>query len=415
MVRGLTGWMAYIYVAAVLFNLVANGWATVERAQRGQWRAVGGVLAHVGIGLMMLAFLTTGWLGQKQKVRLAQDEPTEVLGYTLTFRGVEKPTPTARDAMVVEVTNPRGRNFVLKPRMWVNQKSNQLIANPDIRSFLTSDLYLAPVEFDPREEPAPSGRLMLAKDQPQQFKDWNLTFRGFDLSRQNAVPGALTVGVVVDVERPGEEVAKLEPSIISMSNGSVEPVAVDIPGVPGARLRATGMSVDQGMVRVGVLGLGGGIGRTAVMHKGETLAYENLKIKFDDFDMSEFDPEAGKIHFGVVFVVEHDGRSVEVVPTYKGGRSGEPTRTPATVPGTGGVTLSVGQIDAEGGSVQLQVYDPSLAVQGPTPASLVIDLSTKPLIALVWVGTILVVIGISMAIFLRRRDIASIPLSDRAS
>jgi cytochrome c-type biogenesis protein CcmF len=314
--------------------------------------------------------------------------------------------------MVVEVTNPRGRNFVLKPRMWVNQKSNQLIANPDIRSFLTSDLYLAPVEFDPSEEPAPSGRLMLAKDQPQQFKDWSLTFRGFDLTRQNAVPGALTVGVVVDLERPGEQAARLEPSVISMGDGSVQPVAVDIPGMPGARLRATGMSVDQGMVRVEILGLGGGTGRTAVMHKGETLAYENLKITFDDFDLSEFDPEAGKIDFGVVFVVEHEGRSIEVVPTFSGGRGGEPTRTPATVPGTNGVTLSVGQIDAEGGSVQLQVYDPSLAAQGPTPASLVIDLSTKPLIALVWVGTILVVIGIAMAIVLRRRDIASIPMTE---
>jgi cytochrome c-type biogenesis protein CcmF len=409
---GLTGWKAYLYVAAVLFNLVANGWATLERAQRGQWGAAGGVLSHVGIGLMMLAFLTTGWLGREEKVRLKQGEPTEILGYTLTFRGIEKPTPMARDAMVVEVEDSDGRSFVLKPRMWVNQKSNQLIANPDIKSFLTTDLYLAPVEFDPSSEPPPSARLLLAKDQPQQFKDWSLVFRGFDLSRQNAVPGALTVGIVVDLERPGEEVARLEPSVISMNDGTVQQVAVDIPGVPGARVQATGMSVDQGMVRIEILGLSGGIGRTAVLHKGETLSYEDLRIRFDDFDLSEFDPEAGKINFGVVFAVEHEGRSMEVVPTFKGGMGGEPTRIPAAIPGTGGITLSVGRIDAEGGSVQLQIYDPSLPAQGPTPASLVIDLSTKPLIALVWLGTILVVVGIGIAMALRRRDIASIPVSE---
>jgi cytochrome c-type biogenesis protein CcmF len=411
-VLGLRGWMAYLYVAAVLFNTIANGWAVAERANRGQWRAAGGVLAHVGIGLMMLAFLTTGWLDQNQKVRLAQDEPSEVLGYTLTFRGVERPTPSARDAMVVEVTDPRGRNFVLKPRMWVNQKSNQLIANPDIKTFLTKDLYLAPVEFQPGEEAPVSGRLVLTKERPQRFNDWTLTFRRFDLARQNAVPGALTVGVVVELERPGSEPAQLEPSVISMNDGTVQAVAVDIPGVPGGRLRATGMSVDEGVVRVELLGLGGGIGRTAVLHKAETLAYEDLRITFDDFDLSDFDPEAGKINFGVVFQVEHDGRTVEVVPTLRGGMGSEPVRSPATVPGTDGITLSVGRIDAEGGSVQLQVFDPSLPAKGATPASLVVDLSTKPLIGLVWVGTLLVVGGIGFALFLRRRDVASIPVGE---
>jgi hypothetical protein len=293
--------------------------------------------------------------------------------------------------------------------MWVNQKSNQLIANPDIKSFLTKDLYLAPVEFEPGKEPAPSGRFMLAQNEPQSFNDWTLTFLGFDLSNQNSVPGALTVGVAVELQRPEHETIVLEPSMISTDQG-VQAVAVDIPGVPGGRLRATGMNVDSGVVRVELLGLGGGIGRTAVLHKGETLAYENLKITFQDFDMSDFDPEAGKIDFGVVFDVEMDGMHIEVVPTYRGGRAGEPTITPAVVPGSGGITLSTGRVDAEGGAVQLRVFDPSLPAAGPEPASLVVDASTKPLIALVWIGTLLVIAGTVIAIGLRGKDIASIPL-----
>jgi hypothetical protein len=332
-----------------------------------------------------------------------------VLGYTMVFRGVEKPTPQARDAMVVEVTTPRGRNFVLKPRMWVNEKSNQLVANPDIKSFLTNDLYVAPVEFEPGSEAPVSGRLVLAKDQPATFRDWTLTFRGFDLENQNAVPGALTVGVVVKLERPGQDPVELEPSVVS-TDGGVQPVAVDIPGVPGAKLRATGMSVDQGVVRVELLGLGGGIGRTVVLSKGETLTYKELQITFDDFDLSDFDPEAGKINFGVVFLVEHGGESIEVVAMYRGGMGGEPQVTPAMVPGTGGITLSPGRIDAEEGRVQLQVYDPAVASEGVTPASLVLDVSTKPLISFVWIGTILVVIGIGMAFTLRRKDVATIPI-----
>jgi cytochrome c-type biogenesis protein CcmF len=311
--------------------------------------------------------------------------------------------------MVVEVTSPRGQNFVLKPRMWVNQKTNQLIANPDIKAFFTKDLYVAPVEFDPGKDAPVSGRLMLAKDQPTSFRDWTLTFQGFDMSRQNAVPGALTVGVPVSLDRPDAGTVVLEPSMVSTDEG-VQPVAVDIPGVAGAKLRATGMSVDQGVVRVEIVGLSGGIGRTVVMAKGETVNYKGLEIGFDDFDMSDFDPEAGKINFGVVFNVEVDGRSVEVVPTYRGGMGGEPVVTAAAVPGTGGITLNPGRIDAEGGTVQLQIYDPATAPEGASPASLVLDVSTKPLISLVWIGTILVVAGVLIALVLRRKDIATIPV-----
>jgi hypothetical protein len=361
------------------------------------------------MGLMMLAFLTTGWLDQAQKVRLEQGEPHDVLGYTMTFRGVEKPTPLARDAMVVEVEAPDGDSFVLKPRMWVNQKSNQLVANPDIKSFLTTDLYMAPVEYQPAERSPVSGQLMLTKGQPQNFRDWTLTFKGFDLSRQNAVPGAITVGVVVDIDRPGADMATVEPSMLSTNEG-LQAVPVDVPGVAGAQIRATGMSVDQGLVRVELLGLGGGFARTEMLTTGESLSYEGMTITLSEFDIAESDAEAGRIDFGVVFQVEHDGQVHEVVPTFAQEGEGRPVVTPAVVPNAGGVALDLGRVDAENGRVELRVYDPTMQPPAAAPASLVIDVSTKPLIGLVWLGTLLVIAGIIIAIGLRGKDISSIPL-----
>ena len=146
------------------------------------------------------------------------------------------------------------------------------------------------------------------------------------------------------------------------------------------------------------------------MHKGETLAYENLKITFDDFDMSDFDPKPARSTSGWSSTSSSTATHIEVVPTYRGGRGGEPVITPAMIPGTGGITLSPGRIDAENGTVQVQVYDPTLPAAGPEPASLVIDASTKPLIGLVWLGTLMVMAGIFVAIALRGKDVASIPL-----
>ena len=403
---GLRGWLPVVYIAVALFCVVANTWAVADRARSRSWAAAGGAVAHVGIGLMLLAFMTTGWFDRGEKVRLTLGEPTQVMGYTMTFQGVDKPTPTARDAMVVEVSSPQGRSFVLKPKMWVNRKSNQLVANPDIKSFLTTDLYLAPVEFDPGQEAPPSARLTLSKGQAVSFRDWTLTFTGFDLSGQNAVPGALTVGMRVLLERPDAEPVTLTPSVISTGEG-VQAVAVDIPGRPGAKLRVAGMNVDAGMIQAELLGLGGGVARTAVLAKDESLTYEGMRIHFAGFDMSGFDPEAGRIEFGVLLEVTGEAGTTELVSRVTQGGA-----EPLAVPGSGGVTLQVGRIDAEGGRIQLQIIDPSVAPMGPEPMSLVLDVSTKPLIALVWIGTILVMVGVGMAMALRRRDLASIPVEE---
>ncbi len=125
-----------LYLAAVIYCTVANVWAVVEKVKSKTFRKAGGEVAHVGLGLMMLAFMTTGWFGSETKIRVNQGESTQVLDYKVQFRGVEKPTPTSRDAMVLDIESASGSTFAMKPRMWVNEKSNQLVANPDIRSFL---------------------------------------------------------------------------------------------------------------------------------------------------------------------------------------------------------------------------------------------------------------------------------------
>ncbi|MCK5379462.1 MAG: hypothetical protein KAJ78_08650, partial [Acidobacteria bacterium] len=96
-----------------------------------------------------------------------------------------------------------------------------------------------------------------------------------------------------------------------------------------------------------------------------------------------------------------------VVPHYRN-LEGGPTVDPASIPGTGGMSLTMGRVSADDGSVELRLYDPFLSEQPGEPASLVVDVSTKPLISLVWIGTLLMIAGISIALFLRRRDVKTI-------
>ncbi len=391
-----------LYLTAVIYCTVANVWAVIEKVKAGAFRRAGGEVAHVGLGLMMLAFITTGWYGSETKIRVNQGESTQVLGYTVRFRGVEKPTPTSRDAMVLDIETASGANFAMKPRMWVNQKSNQLVANPDIRSFATGDLYIAPVEYSPGEAAPASAQFVLTKDETVVFRDWDITFEGFDMDAEHAAAGELTVGVVLRVERPGHEPVSLTPRLISTEKG-LRPFPADIPGTDGGKVRAVGLSVDTGQVSIELLGLGGGVGAHEVLSKGDQLTYKDLVVTFEDFDLSEFDPDAGKIDFGVVFSVERDGETFEVVPQVSQ-RQGDPMMIPATIPGSGGMSLSIGRVSAEDGSVQTMIVDPFIEAEAGKPASLVIDVSTKPLIALVWIGTLLIIMGIVMAMAVRRRE-----------
>jgi cytochrome c-type biogenesis protein CcmF len=403
---GLRGPLALVYAFAALLCIVANTWATFDRVRGGRLRAAGGTLAHVGMGLMILAFLTTGWFDQMQKVTLRQGEATKVLDYTMRFQGIDKPTATAREAMVVDVTATGGDSFVLRPRMWVNPKSNQLVANPDIRSTLARDLYLAPVQYSPGEGPPVSARLTLTRGQPVSQGEWTLTFQRFDLSQQNTSPRMMTVGVVVDVKRGEDAPITLMPTFLFGSEGG-RGVPVSLPGSDHGQLKVARLNVDQGVVWVELLGVGGGLARTALLGKGESLAYRDLDITFRDFDLSGFEPDAGHVDFGVIFDVTVGGEAIEVVPRFEGTDQGAAVR-PVEIPGTAGIALSVGRIDAERGAVQVQVFDDAAEPPPAEPAAFVVDVSVKPLVSLVWLGTIITIIGVVMALGRRGRDVAAI-------
>ncbi len=398
---GARDWRSLVYLAAVVFSTVANTWAMGEKLRARAWRRTGGELTHIGLGLMLIGFLTTGAFDTTAKTRLVQGESQEVLGSTMTFVGVDRQAQGGHDAMVVEVRQASGREFELRPLMWINEKSNQLVANPDIRSTFARDLYVAPVEFQPEEPSPPSGRLVLTKGRPVAFRDWMLEFQGFDMGGQHAMGETMDVGVVVEVQRPDQEPVIVTPHVVAAEEG-MRRVPANIPGTTGT-LHATAMAVDAGRVQVELRGLGGGIGLDQIIKIDQKITYGGIDITFRGFDLSDFDPEAGKVNFGAVFSVEHEGETVEVVPFYRD-LEGGPTVDPAAIPGTGGMSLSIGRVSAEDGSVQLRLYDPFLAEQPGEPASLVVDVSIKPLISLVWIGTLLMIVGVTMALMLRRRD-----------
>ncbi len=95
--------------------------------------------------------------------------------------------------------------------------------------------------------------------------------------------------------------------------------------------------------------------------------------------------------------VMHLAPAVKVVPSPNGNRTID---LPAKFGPNDEYTISVAQILADQGGVMLHI--PGLIASGP-PDRLILDISKKPIINLVWLGTTLVLLG-SILVYLRRRS-----------
>jgi cytochrome c-type biogenesis protein CcmF len=151
----------------------------------------------------------------------------------------------------------------------------------------------------------------------------------------------------------------------------------------------------------------GGVAKTAVLHKGETLTYKGVALKFDDFDLSDFDPQAGKINIGAVFkVTDPSGKTGEAEPTYHGGEAGE-SHEDAAVPGLPGVMLRVGRMNPNEKTVEVQVLDPGAPGDPGAPMKFSVDVTIKPMIGLLWTGLVVLLTGGILAVLRRGEEFST--------
>jgi cytochrome c-type biogenesis protein CcmF len=133
--------------------------------------------------------------------------------------------------------------------------------------------------------------------------------------------------------------------------------------------------------------------------KGETREVGRVRYTFEDFDR-----EMGDIvRIAARMRVEIGGRTVPARPQLEMNLStGVQNRIPDYLPGGGSITIA--KVDPNTGRVGLEV--PGLG--GPKEVSdiLAVEVSTKPLINLVWVGAILMLASAFLVVVRRAADLA---------
>jgi cytochrome c-type biogenesis protein CcmF len=103
-------------------------------------RANGGMIVHLGIVLIAVAFSASQSFGHRQEFRLAPGQSASVDGHTVTYEGIHTVAHPNRTSLVADVRLDRGR--VYRPAISQYPFATQGIGTPSIRTGLVDDVYL---------------------------------------------------------------------------------------------------------------------------------------------------------------------------------------------------------------------------------------------------------------------------------
>jgi len=247
-------WLAVTAVATNLHRVVSLG-------RSGKLAAAGGYLAHVGVGVILVGVLASSGYDQSVKVTLEQGTAVKVGDYSMTFQRFLPRDAEEKERAEVAVTRGDGRTWLAYPKIFVNDRTQQLMVHPDIRSGLLADLYLSPLEYVPGT-PGGFAELELAKGSSGRVGDVEVRFLGFDLEKEGNAMARMTagqpvaIGAVLEVTRAGRT-ERLEPVYRFQPNGQAEFPPLDLAG--GGRLAVGGINATAGAVHL----LFDGVGKSA--------------------------------------------------------------------------------------------------------------------------------------------------------
>ena len=230
-------------IHAVLPLLLAGTAVMAAAASVLSWRkkvlGFGGMAAHVGLGLSLCAMVLAGNGSQSVSQELAVDEPVQLLGHEIVYKGQQ-----FADDMSVKYYRYTvdGREVEAQTKLHAN--GEDAAREPAIDRSLTGDVYIAPT-------PAKAaGRRELLLKQGNMEMDDQLAYRYEKVDIQSQPGGRFLVTVDVAVT-DGSTVERVQPTLLATKDGGT---SQPVPVYDGQkRIRLTGVNGEQTQVRLEIL------------------------------------------------------------------------------------------------------------------------------------------------------------------
>jgi cytochrome c-type biogenesis protein CcmF len=247
--------IAFLFLASLA--LAANLQRVVQLARERGLGKAGGYLAHVGVSVFLIGVLASSAYDHSAKVTLPQGQAVDVAGMKITFQRFIPRQGTEKERMEVMVERG-GKRFMTYPKMFVNERTRQLMVNPDIKSTALLDLYISPIQYEPAVGSTTEQRLELDRGASEVVGDLDVRFVDFQLDGQDpmlrlASGSPVEIAATVEI-RQGDRVTTVNPIYRFFGNGQVETPPVALPGGSGW-IAMTGLNPGSGSVQLDVAGI----------------------------------------------------------------------------------------------------------------------------------------------------------------
>lgn len=237
--------LVYIFLAAFA---AGTNVVMVARILRTNVLWIGGYLAHVGVGLMVVGIVGSSVYSPLQELRLTEGSSGETFGYQFTFQGFQ-PTAADRGNLIFNVV--KGQEFfVAAPRLQASEQG--LVRTPYIRKYWLEDLYIAPGEYIPGEEEP--GSFDLGKGEAYEVAGYTIRFVRFDMA-QHTETGPTSVGAVLEVTPTQGAMVVITPTL-ALEPGKQQEFPAQIPNSP-ASIALQAIDAPNGLVALAITGLEG--------------------------------------------------------------------------------------------------------------------------------------------------------------
>lgn len=199
-----------LLATAAWFALFSNA-VIGYRIVRGNTKFSGAYIAHIGVAMMLLGVIGSGFYSTSNSMELKQGEPVEWKGYRFTYTGFETFYNGERYFFNVKLDDAETGEHIetVKTVMFVSNYGGQeqIMRNPGIAHFLTTDVYVEPQALY-EADPMGGKRFVFTKGQTFSYGGYNVTFVDFDMNNSQS-SDVFRLGGVFRVEKYGEEAEEL--------------------------------------------------------------------------------------------------------------------------------------------------------------------------------------------------------------
>ena len=200
---------------------------------------LGGMIAHVGAGLAFLAFILSGTGSQTTTVTFSPDEPQEIYGHTVIYRGQVFAESGSEKSYRYEVDG-----VLCEAVTKLRANGEDAAREPAIAKGLTGDLYIAPSPTSAERD-----ELILRRGKTLMgINDYAYRYESLAFEPQGGGKTLVTAQIALT---DGDEIDHVAPTILATETGGTsKPIDV----MNGKfRIRLTGVSADERDIRIEIL------------------------------------------------------------------------------------------------------------------------------------------------------------------